>query len=495
MADSLESAFADYLELIEAASPKPRVAGVPSKNLILLTSENQRINAEVEKLEQTSQFQSLAAVVEIEASAGGSAAKFHKLGTIVLRTFLRLSGAYEAHLSTEPFAKAADESLILARRFREGIFSAREKRLHLAPIEFVSFAHDVMEFDGFKIQRFTQIELADLLKQHVCRLFFPWASVDTGELSSYWFLVCEETAELSLGWDLNWGANVEVEYSPFSGALKQAFRRLILYSWKDPFGGAVDLHKAKSTDQWTAPFLFSIPFSLTTSDSWLVSPNRAPDLSVLATQPWVDAEGREGGMEPVVGYWLTDQESAEFCSFISQIDQVIKRAEIDCPEWCFADTAMNFFEKAFLSKGVEQLLWHITTIEALVGENVDPGLTKILKTRTGLALGRSTDESKQIGKNFEELYSLRSGLVHGNASLPDRDIYLSHLGQAREMARKLIVWMLHYLASIREAGKGSSHLPSRRNLLKVLDMDAPNREEISALLALVPKDFPNPTDW
>ena len=379
--------------------------------------------------------------------------------------------------------------------FGQEILSAREKRLHLALIEYVSFAHDVLEFDGFKIQCFTQQELEDLLKQHVCRLFFPWAIMDTAELSSYWFLVCEEEAELSFGWELSWGANVEVKYSPFSGALKQAFRRLILYGWKDPVSGAVNLHKAKSADPWAGPFLFNVPFSLTISDSWLVSPHRAPDLSALATQPYFDAEGRERGMEPVVGYWLSEEESVEFRAFISAIDQLIKGAKMDGPEWRFADTALNFLEKAFLSEGLERLLWHITTIEALLGENVESGLTRILKTRTGLALGRSADERKQIGKTFEELYRLRSDLVHGNASLPDRDIYLSHLGQAREMARKLMVWMLHYLASIREAAKESSDLPSRENLLKVLDMDAPDREEISALLALVPKDFPNPTDW
>ena len=57
------------------------------------------------------------------------------------------------------------------------------------PIEFVTFSKDLMEFDGFKIQTFNKGELDDLLKQPVCRLFYPWVLVDTEELASYWFLV------------------------------------------------------------------------------------------------------------------------------------------------------------------------------------------------------------------------------------------------------------------------------------------------------------------
>ena len=254
---------------------------------------------------------------------------------------------------------------------------------------------------------------------------------------------------------MDWSAKVEVGYSPFSGALKQAFRRLILYPWSDTLTRGVQVLTAKKPDPRAAPvpFLFAAPFALSVSESLITAPHRAPDLSVLATEPIFDHEGRECGMQPVVGCWLNEEETADFCSFISDVDCLIKRAKAEDPEWRFASTALNFLEKAFLSSGAEQLLWHITTIEALVGENVDAGLTRLLKTRVGRALGNTMEERRQIGKNFDELYSLRSDLVHGNATLPDREFYLSHLGQAREMARKLTLWMLHYLASVREVTK------------------------------------------
>jgi len=498
MADSLESAFAAYLETIKAAAPASRQAALQGTKLRLLQSDKQRMNTEVERLEQTTEFKSLVGAADQEFSKADFGEKFSGSWVFLLHTFLRLSGTYEGHLSSEPFATAEGEHLILTRRFRQEVTATKHKSIYLAPIEFVSFERDVMNFERFEIRRFTETELDDILKQRVCGLFYPWATVDTSELASYWFLVCEDESETSVGWSVDLlSAKVEVGYSPFSGALKQGFRRLILYRWKDQFTGNVQLltTKRKSLHPWAGPFQFSIPFVLASSDSWIVAPGRAPDLSSLATEPWFDHEGNEGGTQPVVACWLSSEEAAEFCSFISEIDRTIEKANIGCPEWRFADTALNFLEKAFVSRDAERLLWHITTIEAILGEKVDSGLTKILKTRTGRVLGGTTEERKQIGKNFEELYGLRSDFVHGNATLSDRDIYLSHLGQAREMARRITVWMLHYLATIRDALKDDNHLPSRENLLSVLDMDEPSRQEISALLAIVPKDFPNPPEW
>ncbi len=495
MADSLESAFAACLGVVKAAAPTSRETEQPGAKIRLLQSEKQRINSEVERLERTSEFKSLASVAACELSNKDSKEWFHDSWEHLLRTFFRLSDTYLAHLSNEAFATAEDEHVILATRFREEVSAQREHRIHLMPIELVSFSQDLMEFDGFKIQTFKKSELDDLLKQPVCKLFYPWAAVDTEELACYWFLVCEDEAELSLGWNLDWSAKVEVGYSPFSGALKQAFRRLVLYPWSDQFTRGVQLLTAKKPDPWSGPFLFSAPFVLSVSKSLITSPRQVPDLSVLVTEPIFDDEGRECGEAPVDACRLDEEETAEFCSFISEADRLIKRARVDAPEWRFADTALNFLEKAFLSSGAEQLLWHITTVEALLGEKVDSGLTKILRTRAGYALGGTAEKRRQIGKNFEDLYSLQSDFVHGNATLPDREFYMSHLGQAREMARKLTLWMLHYLASVGEATKDGARLPLRENLLKVLDMDEQSREEVSALLSIVPKDFPNSPEW
>ena len=326
MADSLESAFAAYLGVVKAAAPTSRETEQPGTKIRLLQSEKQRINSEVERLERTSEFKSLASIAASELSNKDSKERFHDSWEHLLSTFFRMSDTYLAHLSDEVFATTEDEHVILATRFRQEITAQREHRIHLMPIEFVSFSKDLMEFDGFKIQTFNKSELDDLLKQRVCRLFYPWASVDTEELASYWFLVCEDEGELSLGWNLDWNAKVEVGYSPFSGALKQAFRRLILYPWSDNFTRGVQVLTAKKPDPWNGPFLFSAPFVLSVSESLITAPHHTPDLSVLATEPIFDDEGRECGMRPVDACRLDEEETAEFCSFVSEMDRLIKGA-------------------------------------------------------------------------------------------------------------------------------------------------------------------------
>ena len=140
-------------------------------------------------------------------------------------------------------------------------------------------------------------------------------------------------------------------------------------------------------------------------------------------------------------------------------------------------------------------MWHITTIEAILGEKVDAGLTKLLKTRVGRILGKTPDDQRQIRKNFDALYSLRSDLVHGNADVSNQTIYLGQLGQAREMARALMVWMLEYLRHVRHALPSGSELPSRETILNTVDMDEQSRPLVATVLASLPKEFPNIGAW
>jgi hypothetical protein len=218
------------------------------------------------------------------------------------------------------------------------------------------------------------------------------------------------------------------------------------------------------------PFRFYIPFILSSSSSLIESPPYAPDLSILATEPSIDPEtGEEIGQHRWVG-WEEDLDATDdFCAFRKHVDLLLTEVGLDSEDWRFADTALNFLEKAFLRGDEEQLLWHITTIEAILGEKVDAGLTKLLKTRVGRILGKTPDDQRQIRKNFDALYSLRSDLVHGNADVSNQTIYLGQLGQAREMARALMVWMLEYLRHVRHALPSGSELPSRETILNTVD--------------------------
>jgi hypothetical protein len=140
---------------------------------------------------------------------------------------------------------------------------------------------------------------------------------------------------------------------------------------------------------------------------------------------------------------------------------------------------------------MEQLLWHITTLEALLGEKIESGLTTLLKNRVGQILGRTDAEKRVVRKNFENLYSLRSDYIHGNVKFSDRKVLHAELAQAREFARLITLWMVSYLRHVlSEASKGNNVLPSREDLLAVLDMDEASRKSVGNVISQLPNEFP-----
>lgn len=220
-------------------------------------------------------------------------------------------------------------------------------------------------------------------------------------------------------------------------------------------------------------------------------------MSALAKQPVFDpASGEEIGEEPVQGWSMTQEENRDFSSFTFKTGAILKDLRTGPPEWRFAGVALGFLVKAFFAEGIEQLLWHMTAVEAVLEERRESGQTKLLRSRVGLVLGRTDDERKEIRNQFDELYSLRCDLVHGDAKLGDREIYLGHLGRAREMARRIVLWMLQFLSHIRSNWPASDvGLPSREDILRVLDMSTQSRAKTSGLLIRLPADFPNTSEW
>jgi hypothetical protein len=158
--------------------------------------------------------------------------------------------------------------------------------------------------------------------------------------------------------------------------------------------------------------------------------------------------------------------------------------------------ALGFLLKAFLTRGLECLLWNMTAIEAAIGEPLDGGVTRILRERTAKILAGAGQEATQARRSFNELYDFRSALVHGKTQLPEKEIYLGHLGQARNMARGVVCWMLNYLAHIADSlDPGTTSVPSREDLLALLDLDPQTIRETTAVLRAVPPEFPHVKEW
>jgi hypothetical protein len=346
-----------------------------------------------------------------------------------------------------------------------------------------------LKFDNFTIQSFTAEELNTLLKQRTCKLFYPWAVVDTYRLSQFWMIVCTEEKPISHLNLIVWGEEIRPKYSPFSGTLKNAFRILSLYKWQDQF--STDENPLLTEDArgpQLANIYPSIPFTIQIPNGFLDSPPPAPDLSDLPMEPMMDNFGEEVGERPYVAFDLSGSET-EFRDFVKNIGALIEKIK-QVRQWQFIDVALSFMEKGFRDSGLEQLLWHITAIEALLGENVS-GLVNLLRDRVSHVLATTQAERKKLKAIFAKLYDLRSRYMHGDEKLLDPKVVHHDLAQAREMARQTTLWMLSYLNHVLEANrKNQIPLPSRSTLLSLLDLNEQSRIETANLLSCLPKEFP-----
>jgi hypothetical protein len=157
------------------------------------------------------------------------------------------------------------------------------------------------------------------------------------------------------------------------------------------------------------------------------------------------------------------------------------------------EVGLGFLAKAFFTNGVEQLLWHITTIEALFGEN-SGGITERLARRVSRVLGNTEVKRTEIRKSFRGLYETRSKLVHGTST--PNVVQAGHLRTARQFARSLMLWFVRWLDEIALRADGDpARLPKRRDLLQFLDLESDSRSHIKWLAESMPSEFPRVSDW
>jgi len=120
----------------------------------------------------------------------------------------------------------------------------------------------------------------------------------------------------------------------------------------------------------------------------------------------------------------------------------------------------------------------------------------LLANRLAFVVGKTESERDEIKKFFrKEIYDLRSALVHGKEELLDKKTMNTHLREAGNLARCSLVWFLHYLDHVFEATRNDRELPSREELLGMLDLTIDSRERFKHLLRIVPADFPRTAHW
>jgi hypothetical protein len=398
--------------------------------------------------------------------------------------WFRRSGVYERLAAGNlPDGFAALQS------YEESFSRERTRVTYLAPIEYVSFWNNRIDFGQFKISRLSKEDLENIFQNRTRALFYKWAQMPTDDLLGYWWLIAEEKARTppigKIVVDLSTVGHTPWPYTPHPDSTELALQALVLHSWL-PDWGDDDIF------DWRG---FEIPFVLRVDDDFRCSPfGPIPNTRMLAREPEVDPDtGEETGDRPTIHFHFDDAETKQFEMFVKAESERLTRLRDF--EWSkdLIEAGLGFLVKAFFASGVEQLLWHITTIEALFGED-SGGITERLAQRVSRILGSTESERKQIRRSFKELYDTRSELVHGTST--PSDVEASHLRTARQFARSVMLWFVRWIDEIVSKAAGDlARLPKRRDLLRFLDLEADSRSHVKWLAESMPPNFPRVLSW
>lgn len=362
-------------------------------------------------------------------------------------------------------------------------FNKREfKERYLIPLGNVEFSGSSMNFDKFQIKKFSLEELSNILNSDINNVFYQYASFKLERLIRFWYVYIERTIDPIEGY----GKELEQSFSYHSygvypKSLETILQNIALYDWESKHKADAqrsmmflkklmeEVHQEKSENTFEEVFnpniriyktsKLLIPFNLVINDNLLSH----PQLPVMHGQFNMDRDFQvymDWNPESYHFFQFDNEQSNKFEDFlknnINLLDKIKNRKE----ERGFINHALEQFNKAFFSEMSEELLAHIITIECLLGDKNEEGFRRTLTQRITKILGKTEKEKKFIRKEFNDLYTTRSHLVHGIRIEKERLRESSVV--ARDMARKVVLRFLKVLED--------KDIRRREDVLKYIDL-------------------------
>ncbi len=502
MTKNIKNKFCDFIYLSQKKFLEYHNKANMLKRLYNLTNYKNELvfTSTVKELDKSSEFDFL-----VEETSNLYSGDYHGKNKSAweqaVKNFFRRSGYY-----IDLFEDKNIDNDDLFRKYYESFKQHKTEIIYLAPLEFVDFKPDnlVMDFGTFQIRKFSKNELEIIFQNQINEIFYPGAVIDLDLMQNYWYIYFTQEEEITkigyinLGLDFNSLEKVKSKYTNFPQALEQKLRILSLYHWQADWWKKDTIQE--QTEKEVGWFGFKIPVFFKINKSFIVDPNHIPDFKrELLTEPVYDVKGNTIGEVPTMYIHLNEEETNSFKVFTKETTKIINGIDINKNKWIFLDIALGYFVKAFFTdnfeKGLEQLLWNITALEALLGEK-NNDLTESLAWRISIILGTTQNEKKKIKKQFKELYNFRCELVHGSHF--KEEIYIGHLRLCRDFVRKTILWFLHYLYFIQKEILEKENYQiniKRKDVLNFLDLEPHSRENIKNLSNKIPKDFPQVKGW
>jgi hypothetical protein len=387
----------------------------------------------IEELEKSTEFKEF--VSRINQILGSRISDFAiSQVTSMLINFLRRSECY---------LKIWEGTSLDIDDYLEKLWDAyNEKVVTTTIISFIDirFPENFIDFGSFKIQRLTKEKLDSLCQNQINHLFYPWAEWDTENLSHYWFII--QTKEPKKTDKIKPNVikiseeiinEIKNMYHVKNDFPDEIIRQLVLFDCN-----ASENIGNKDNRMWMG---FSILRTIAINDDLLESPSLAPKRIPFMPDFYVNSY-----IETEKPFYAIDLKEIDLKKLkkLVKITQDFNKIAKNC-NWEFLNNAMKYLAKAFFSNGLEQLLWHMTTLEALFCLKDEGYIQEKVARRLSSAL--EEDETK-IQEQIKNLYTKRSEMVHGEPK--PKQVYYEDLYQARDLARRSVVWFLEYLLEVHE---------------------------------------------
>ena len=320
-------------------------------------------------------------------------------------------------------------------------------RRHLCPLD---LADDLppLAFGQARLARFSADELSQMFDAERLARNFPTQPIDAKRLAQSQWLVIEESLAVNDG--------AEARAAPFMYmAMNRDFGEIDphLGRFPPPVEAALFFLLLAPWEQWSTMQEvdwrgFRVPWIYTLNDDLFVRPSPPPNPDSLTLEPWIveDHWGEEVELERPTVLPLDDEAKAGFALFT---DAAWRELEAARSTNLFETPIAHFLVRAFLADGMDEVMAHMTAIEAAMGLEMDH--KKSMRPKPDKHKGRSATDrvaariaallnDPNAVRDYRHLFELRSTFVHGRAGIQKVSTAERVLarGLARGVARGLV---------------------------------------------------------
>jgi len=314
-------------------------------------------------------------------------------------------------------------------------------RRHLCPLD---LADDLpmLSFGNARVGQFSDRDLAGLFDSPRLARNFHHQPFEAKRLAQFHWLVIEEEIELDprpeartapfmyMTFDRDFG-EIEPHLGRFPPAVEAALFFLLLAPWEK--------WSTLQEVDWRG---FRVPWIYTVDDDLFVRPSPPPSADSLSLEPWIvqDQWGEDVELERPTALHLDDDAAPGLALFT---DSAWRELEAARATGLFETPVAHFLVRAFLADGMDEVMAHMTAIEAAVGLEMDhkkwlrpkPDPHRKVSSATDRVAARvaAVMNDPTSVQAYKDLFELRSTFVHGRAGL--QKVSTGQRVMARSLAR------------------------------------------------------------